>query len=53
MPSRATRLVLAALVAGLLAFVVAAPASSYGKATWQTALNGTFNFPGAGTALGF
>jgi hypothetical protein len=53
MPSRATRLVLVALVVGLLAFVVAAPASSYGKATWQTALNGTFNFPGSGTALGF
>jgi hypothetical protein len=51
--SSSVRLVLAVAGAAALLAVVATPASGYGKATWQTALNGTFNFPGSGTALGF
>jgi hypothetical protein len=52
MSSSVRLLLVVAGAVGLLAFA-AAPASGYGKATWQTAFNGTFNFPGTGTALGF
>ena len=57
MTSRIRRLVKCAAFAGALALTVAAvsttPAYSYGKATWQTALTGTFIFPGSGTGIGF
>lgn len=41
------------VLAGAVAAVSAAPARAYGKATWQTALTGTFNFPTTGSSLGF
>ena len=36
-----------------VACITATTAFGYGKATYQTALNGTFVFPGTGLALGF
>jgi hypothetical protein len=54
--SRIRRLLLVASLVGLLACVAVAtsatPAFAYGKATWQTALNGTFTFPGGGGPRG-
>jgi hypothetical protein len=51
------RLLLVASLVGVLACAVVATSTTsalaYGKATWQTALNGTFNFPGTGTSEGF
>jgi hypothetical protein len=44
---------LAAMLGGAALSTSATPALGYGKATWQTALNGTFNFPGTGFSLGF
>jgi hypothetical protein len=57
MRSHFRRFLLRASLAGALALTIAAtlatPAFSYGKATWQTALTGTFVFPGTGTGIGF
>ena len=52
---RRVLLILSTLVvlAGLAAAVSAAPATAYGKATWQAALTGTFEFPTTGFGLGF
>jgi hypothetical protein len=54
---RFRRAVLVLTVVGLLAAAVvaasASPASAYGKANWQVAINGTGNFPGTGFGLGF
>jgi hypothetical protein len=44
--------VAAVLAAAVVAFS-AGPALSYGKATWQTALTGTFEFPGTSFGFGF
>jgi hypothetical protein len=53
MSSRVQRVALVAALIGAVACLVASTASGYGKATYQTALNGTFVFPGTGTGLGF
>jgi hypothetical protein len=54
---RTRRLLVVASLVGALACVVvgasATPAFSYGKATWQAALTGTFVNPGTGTSSGF
>ena len=42
-----------AVLAGALACMFATSALGYGKATYQTALNGTFVWPGSGVQLGF
>ena len=42
-----------AVLAGTVVAVSATPALGYGKATWQTALTGTFTFPTTGFGLGF
>ena len=42
-----------AVLGGAALAVSATPALGYGKATWQTALTGTFNFPSTGFSLGF
>ena len=55
--SHARRLLLIASVVGAFACAVvgtsASPAFGYGKATWQAALTGTFNFPASGFSEGF
>ena len=55
--SRTRRLLLIASLVGVVAFaavgISATPALAYGKATWQTALTGTFNFPASGFSEGF
>jgi hypothetical protein len=43
----------AGVLAGAAGVVSAAPAHAYGKAAWQAALTGTFNFPGTGFSEGF
>jgi hypothetical protein len=57
MTSRFRRLLVCASITGALALAVsgisASPALSYGKATWQTALTGTFVFPATGVGIGF
>src|SRR5437667_10662458 len=54
---RTRRLLLIASVVGVLACAVVAttatPALGYGKATWQTALTGTFVYPTTGFGVGF
>lgn len=45
-------LAVAVLAVAVLA-VSAAPASAYGKATWQAAMTGTFVYPGTGGGFGF
>jgi len=42
-----------AVLAGAVVATSATPALAYGKATWQTTLNGTFIFPATGFGLGF
>ena len=46
-------LAVVAVLAGATASVSAAPAGAYGKANWQAALTGTFEFPPTGFGLGF
>ena len=43
----------AAIVATAVLAASAAPASAYGKATWQAAMTGTFVYPGTGGGFGF
>ncbi len=51
---RRARLVsILAVLACALVCIFATSALGYGKATYQTALNGTFVFPGSGVQLGF
>jgi hypothetical protein len=48
------RAIALAAVLGCISFAAtASPALGYGKATWQTALTGTFVFPSTGFGLGF
>lgn len=44
---------LAAVLVCVALAATASPALGYGKATWQTALTGTFVFPTSGVGLGF
>ena len=53
MSSRVCRVALVAALVTAVGCISATTASGYGKATYQTALNGTFVFPGTGVGLGF
>jgi len=54
MKRRATLILsMAAVLAGATASVSVTPAGAYGKASWQTALNGTVTFPSTGFGFGF
>jgi hypothetical protein len=53
MSSRVRCVALLAALACAVACTCATSAYGYGKATWQTALTGTFVFPSTGVGLGF